>query len=81
MDAPMSWITWTVILVAWPLIGLGVAYLVRPVRSRRGGLAGDADGLAPPVVSYMRRVKRKSSLRAAAHHKTRREGTSGRRVH
>jgi hypothetical protein len=80
MDAPMSWITWTVILVAWPLVGLGVAYLFgRFVHGVE--VYGDADRLAPPVVSYMRRVKRKSALRTAAHHKTRREATSGRRVH
>ncbi len=23
----MSWMTWVAVLVAWPLIGLGVAYL------------------------------------------------------
>src|SRR6266699_1781480 len=25
--SPMSWMTWVAVLVAWPLIGMGVAYL------------------------------------------------------
>jgi len=78
----MSWITLVAVLVAWSLIGLGVAYLFG--RFIHGAeLAGDASDLAPPVLSYLRRVKRgiKALSRAANQTKTRREATGGRRPH
>jgi len=76
----MSWITWVAVLVAWPLVGLGVAYLFG--RFIHGAeLAGNAGDLAPPVLSYLRRVKRvKTSSRATTQTKTRREA-AGRRSH
>ena len=43
----MSWMTWVAVLVAWPLIGLGVAYLFG--RFTGGGEAPDnASDLIPP---------------------------------
>jgi len=77
----MSWITWVALLVAWPLLGLGVAYLFG--RFTHGVEAsGRAGELAPPVLSYLRRTRGlKVPSRAVAQSKARREGTSGRRVH
>lgn len=77
----MSWITWVAILVAWPVVGLGVAYLFG--RFIHGAeLAGNASDLAPPVLTYLRHVKRaKISSRVAAHAKARREVADGRRSH
>jgi hypothetical protein len=73
----MSWITWVAVLVAWPLIGLGVAYLFG--RFTHGVEAsGRAGELAPPVLSYLRRARR---VRTAHQTKARREATGGRRVH
>lgn len=76
----MDW-TWVAVLVAWPLIGLGVAYLFG--RFTHGAEAfGRAGELAPPVVSYLRRSKlARGASRTATHAKARREATSGRRVH
>jgi hypothetical protein len=75
----MSWITWTAVLVAWPLAGLAIAYVFG--RFTHGAeVWGHADDLAPPVVSYLRREKRvKASPRAT--HKVRREALGGRRSH
>jgi hypothetical protein len=77
----MSWITWVVVLVAWPLVGLGVAYLFG--RFIQGvEVSGSAGDLPLPVVSYLRRVKRaKTSSRATTHSKTRREAVGGRGSH
>jgi len=81
----MSWITWVAVLVAWLLVGLGVAYLFgRFIHGAQ--LAGDANDLAPPVVSYLRRVKRatktpSTASRTTSHTKTRREAIGGRRSH
>ena len=72
--------TWMAILIAWPLVGLAVAYLFGRF-THRGEAYGNAGQLAPPVVSYLRRAKRaKVSSRAAAQAK-RREGSTGRRLH
>ncbi len=70
-----------VLVVAWSLVGLGVAYLFG--RFIHGAeLAGNAGDLAPPVLSYLRRVKRaKTSSRATTHAKARREAAAGRRSH
>ena len=66
-----SWILWTsVVLLAWILVGLVVAYLF-------GGLARRAEALesttlTPKVVSYLRPHKRASrSLRPSTHIKIR----------
>jgi hypothetical protein len=77
----MSWITLVAVLVAWSLVGLGVAYLFgRFIHGVEG--SGSASDLPLPVVSYLRRVKRaKTSSRATTHTKTRREATGGRRSH
>jgi len=78
----MSWITLVAVLVAWSLIGLGVAYLFG--RFIHGAeISGDASDLAPPVLSYLRREKRggKTSSRATIQTKTRREAVDGRRAH
>ena len=79
----MNWITWLVILVAWPLVGLGVAYLFG--RFIRGVEAPDnADDLVPPVLSYLRRNKRAktSRVRPTTQAKARREAaTGGHRAH
>jgi len=75
--------TWVAVLVAWPLIGLGVAYLFG--RFTVGGEGPDsASALIPLVVSYIRRNKRAktpSRLRATAHSGERREVAGGRRIH
>lgn len=78
----MGWMSWTAILVVWPLIGLGVAYLFGRVI---GGVESvdDAGQLVPPVLSYLRAKKNgKVSPRVptANHAKTRRDGTARRRV-
>ena len=77
----MSWITLVAVLLAWTFVGLGLAYLFgRFIHSAE--VSGSAADLAPPVLSYLRRVKRaKVSSHAAAHSKARREATSGRRSH
>ena len=77
----MSWITWVAILVMWPVLGLGVAYLFGRF-THRGEIYGNAGELAPPVVSYLRRAKRaRVSARAASQAKPRREAAGARRVH
>ena len=77
----MSWITWAAILIAWPLVGLAVAYLFGRF-THRGEAYGDAGELSPPVVSYLRRAKRARALsRAVAQAKPRREAAGGRNVH
>jgi hypothetical protein len=74
----MSWITWVAILIAWPLVGLAVAYLFGRF-THRGEVYGNAGQLAPPVVSYLRRVKPVQS-RAGAQTKGRHEASGGRSV-
>jgi len=77
----MSWITWVAILVAWPLVGLGVAYLFG--RFTHGAeMAGNAGELAPPVVSYLRRGRgTRAPSRATTQAKARRHVVGGRRPH
>jgi hypothetical protein len=76
----MSWITWVAVLVAWPLVGLGVAYLFG--RFIHGAeLAGDASDLAPPVLSYLRRVKRTKTSSRATNQTKARQAVGGRRPH
>ena len=75
----MSWITWVAVLIAWPLLGLAVAYLFGRF-THRGEVYGHAGELAPPVVSYLRRARRARSLSRAVHAKARSEATGGRRV-
>jgi hypothetical protein len=76
----MSWITWAAILVVWPLAGLGIAYVFG--RFTHGAeIWGHADDLAPPVVSYMRHVKRARTPSRAIHHKTTRRVAGDRRSH
>jgi len=60
----MSWITLVAVLVAWSLIGLGVAYLFG--RFIHGAeFSGDASDLAPPVLSYcVARSAQEKRLRA-----------------
>jgi len=74
----MSWITWVAVLVAWPLVGLAVAYLFG--RFTHGGeVSGE---LASPVVSYLRHVKRaKTVSHATAHTKAQRAAAGARRSH
>jgi hypothetical protein len=73
----MNWITLVAVLVAWPLLGLAVAYLFG--RFIHGvEVSGNANNLAPPVVSYLRRMKRAKTI---AQTKVRREAASGRRSH
>jgi len=85
----MSWITLVTVLVAWSLVGLGVAYLFGrfihgvEVSGRHGvEVSGGASDRSLPVVSYLRHVKRpRTSSRATAHAKARREAAAGRRPH
>jgi hypothetical protein len=74
----MNWMTWAAILIAWPVVGLGVAYMFGRF-THRGEAYGNPGQLSPPVVSYLRRTKVAS--RAAAQAKVRREGSAGRRLH
>jgi len=75
----MNWITWIAILVAWPLVGVSVAYLFG--RFIRGAEAPDNAGdLMLPALSYLRRDK-PSSVRATTHAKRRREVAGGHWVH
>jgi hypothetical protein len=67
----MSWITWAAILLVWPLVGLGIAYVFGRF-THAAEVWGHADDLAPPVLSYMRHVKRARTPSRASHHKTRR---------
>jgi deoxyinosine 3'endonuclease (endonuclease V) len=77
----MSWITWAAVLIAWPLVGLAVAYLFGRF-TQRGEVYGGAAELSPPVVSYLRRARREKALsRAVAQAKPRREAAGGRSVH
>jgi hypothetical protein len=77
----MSWVTWVAILVGWPLLGLAFAYLFGRF-THRGEVYGDAAQLAPPVVSYLRRVKRtRAGSRVPAQAKQKRGATGGRRLH
>ena len=77
----MSWITWVAILIAWPLVGLAVAYLFGRF-THRGEAYGNAGELAPPVVSYLRRARHaRNPSRAVTHAKPRREAAGGRKVH
>lgn len=79
----MDWLTLVAVLVAWPLIGLAVAYLFG--RFIRGVEAPEsASDLIPPVVSYLRRSKRaktSSRVRATPHVKVPRKAVSGPRLH
>ena len=77
----MSWITLVAVLVTWSLVGLGVAYLFG--RFIHGvEVSGSASDRPLPVVSYLRRVKRpRTSSRATAHAKARREAANVRRSH
>ena len=77
----MSWMTWVAVLIAWPLIGLGTAYLFG--RFTAGGEGPDnASALIPLVVSYIRRNKRAktSSHASATTHASGRREVAG-RVH
>jgi hypothetical protein len=53
----MSWVTWIAMLVAWPALGLGIAYLFGSL-IRGAEAPDDAVDLVPPVLSYLRREKR-----------------------
>jgi hypothetical protein len=77
----MSWITLVTVLVAWSLVGLGLAYLFG--RFIHGvEVSGSASDRPLPVVSYLRRVKRlRTSSRTTGHAKARREASAGRRPH
>jgi hypothetical protein len=73
----MSWITLAVVLVTWTLVGVVVAYLFGRFTHQVSGSGGE---LAPPVVSFLRRMKRtKTASRAAT--KVRRQAASGHRLH
>jgi hypothetical protein len=68
-------------LIAWPLVGLVVAYLFGRF-THQGEANGDAGQLAPPVVSYLRRAKpARAASGPVAHTKSRREASGGRRAH
>jgi hypothetical protein len=78
----MNWIIWIAILVAWPVFGLGVAYLFG--RFIWGAQALDNAGdLAPPVLSYLRREKRDKApgMHEIGHAKERGGVAGGRQVH
>ncbi|HEY6241785.1 MAG TPA: hypothetical protein VIW78_13230 [Burkholderiales bacterium] len=78
----MNWTTWVIVLIAWPLIGVGVAYLfggfIRGVEATQ-----DAQDLTAPVLSYLRPHKRARvlRLRTPGQTRSRRDPASGRRTH
>jgi hypothetical protein len=53
----MSWVTWIAMLVAWPVLGLGIAYLFGSL-TRGAEAPDDAGDLVPAVLSYLRPEKR-----------------------
>lgn len=78
----MNWMIVLAVLVAWCLIGLGVAYLFG--RFIGGvGTPDDATDLSPPVLSYLRRAKRAKVPRArgATQIKPQRKAVGGHRLH
>lgn len=75
----MSWITWVAVLVAWPIVGLGVAYLFGRFVHEAEEVRSIGD-LVPPKVSYLRRLKRAKTLsRATTQTRARRVAGGGRR--
>jgi hypothetical protein len=66
-----GWLFWiSVLLLAWTLVGLVVAYLFGGLARR--GEASDTTALAPKVLSYLRRHKRANRpLRPSTHVKIR----------
>lgn len=75
----MSWIALVAVLVAWCLIGLGVAYLFgRFIHGVEASV--DERDLPLPVVSYLRHAKR-ATKNATNQIKTRREAIGARRSH
>jgi len=77
----MSWITWVALLVAWPLIGLGVAYLFGRF-THAVEASGRAGELAPQLLSYLHPARRvKNPTRATTQSKGRRDAAGGRRAH
>jgi hypothetical protein len=78
----MSWVTWIAMLVAWPVLGLGIAYLFGSL-IRGAEAPDDAGDLVPPVLSYLRREKRAkaSGTREIAPAKGRGGVAGGHQVH
>ena len=77
----MSWITWVAVVVAWPLIGLGVAYLFGRFTHAMEA-SGRADDLAPQVLSYLHPARHaRNPTRAITQGKGRRGAAGGRRTH
>ena len=75
----MSWTSWLIALLAWPAIGLVVAYLFgRFVRGVETDTRESDERLPAPVVLYLRHAKRvKTSLRARATPNTRSRRQAG----
>ena len=78
----MSWVTWIAILVAWPVFGLGIAYVFGSL-IRGAEAPDDAGDLVPPVLSYLRREKRAkpSGMSEMTHAKGRGGVAGGHQVH
>jgi hypothetical protein len=77
----MNWTSWAIALAAWPLVGVGVAFLI-------GGFihgveaAQDPDDLSLPVLSYLRFNKRAGTSRSRTPAQTRAQDvTNGRSTH
>lgn len=77
----MNWTSWAIALAAWPLVGVGVAFLI-------GGFihgveaAQDPDDLTLPVLSYLRFNKRAATSRSRTSAQTRAQDvTTGRSTH
>ena len=73
-----GWTTWVTVLVAWPLLGLGVAYLFGSFVRRSEGSEG-ADDLVFPKLSSVRSARGAKARQAATQIKTRRQAVGGRR--
>lgn len=76
----MSWITLAAVLVMWPLVGLGLAYLFGRFAQREESPEGTGN-LTSPSVTHPRRMKRtKTSSRATTQTEARR-AAGGKRYH
>jgi len=76
----MTWTTWVMVLLLWPVVGFGVAYLFgRFVRGVE--VPEDASELVPPAVTYLRRNKKRaktsSRVREATPVKHQRKAVAG----
>jgi hypothetical protein len=78
----MSWVTLIAMLVAWPVLGLGITYLFGSL-IRGAEAPDDAGDLVPAMLSYLRCEKRAKApgVSEITHAKGRGGVTGGHQVH